>query len=121
MVNSGFMASCRSGARLFGARRLIALPTDDGRAAPATQGRGARLASGISWCKTIAAAPNSCNMMAWAAMRGDVDASGGDGFVDHGKKSKNSLLGRDDVLRLLRDAVAKAGNQSAWARKKNIN
>lgn len=54
-------------------------------------------------------------------MRGGVDASGGDCFVDHGKKGKSSLLDKDDVLRLLRDAVAKAGNQSAWAREKNIN
>jgi hypothetical protein len=56
-------------------------------------------------------------------------ASGGDAgrrigwrlFVDHGKKGKSSLLDKDDVLRLLRDAVSKAGNQSAWAREKNIN
>ena len=59
-------------------------------------------------------------MMARATMRGG--ASGGDGFVDHGnKKGKASLLDKDDVLKLLRDAVAKAGNQSAWAREKNIN
>lgn len=41
--------------------------------------------------------------------------------MDHGKKGKPSLLDKDDVLRLLRDAVSKAGNQSAWAREKNIN
>jgi hypothetical protein len=71
--------------------------------------------------KTVAAARNSCNMMVLGGDAGRRSASGGDCFVDHGKKGKSSLLDKDDVLRLLRDAVAKAGNQSAWAREKNIN
>ena len=42
-------------------------------------------------------------------------------MVDGSKRNKPGLLDHDDVMRLLREAIAKAGSQSAWAREKAIN
>jgi DNA invertase Pin-like site-specific DNA recombinase len=41
--------------------------------------------------------------------------------VDGAKKNKPALLDKDDVLRLMRAAIAEAGSQSEWARRKGIN
>ena len=41
--------------------------------------------------------------------------------MDQVKKNKPSLLDKDDVLKLMRAAIAEAGSQSEWARRKGIN
>jgi hypothetical protein len=110
MVNNrGMSVLCRPGR----------VARHDGRAWAGEQGRLHPAATGDIPRHAIATGRHNCDMMGRGATRGD--ASGGDGFVDHTKRNKPSLLDRDDVLKLLRDAVAKAGNQSAWAREKNIN
>jgi hypothetical protein len=41
--------------------------------------------------------------------------------VEQNKKNKSALLDKSEVLDLLKDAIARAGSQSAWARETGIH